>query len=191
MGVDRERMNVQDERRVARTAERTTVVEALHGRTGATVALDTFKGFAKRVMKEAAPAQVMPGESGERLYLAEFVGRGGGQFVKVGLSGMYWQPGRLTKPLRWHERIQEHRTAGKAHGFTLVDLWVSPPLWNQEEAEDAAKEALVATGAQVENKEYFHQLPFDQALDVVLSLPLWPLYLDMDWEPGPGQGATD
>ncbi|MHC3463727.1 hypothetical protein [Streptomyces flavovirens] len=191
MGIDRERMNVQDARRVARVAGRTTVVEALHGPTGATVSLDTFKGFAKRVLKDAAPAQVTPGESGERLYLAEFVGRGGGQFVKVGLSGRYWQPGRLTKRLRWYERIQEHRTSGKAHGFTLVDLWVSPPLWNQEEAEDAAKEALVATGAQVENEEYFHQLSFDRALDVVLSLPLWPLYLDMDWEAGPSRGATN
>lgn len=187
MAFDRERMNVQDERRAARAAERTTVIETLHSAEGASVSLDTFKSFARRVMKEAAPTQVTPGESGERLYLADFAGRGGGQFVKVGLSGIYWQPGRLTKPLRWHGRIQEHRTAGKAHGFTLVDLWVSPPLWSQGEAEDAAKEALTATGAQPENEEYFHQLPFEQALDVVLSLPLWLLYLDMDWEArGPG-----
>jgi hypothetical protein len=149
MGIDRERMNVQDERRVARAAERTRVVEAVHGATGAAVPLADFAAFARKVVKEAASAQVTPGESGERLYLAEFVGRGGGQFVKVGLSGTYWQPGRLTKPLRWYERIQEHRTAGKPHGFTLVDLRVSPPLWDKVEAEKAAITALKATGAPV------------------------------------------
>ncbi|MFJ7088635.1 hypothetical protein ACIQU8_36050 [Streptomyces griseus] len=87
MGIDRERMNAQAERRVARAAERTRVVEALHEATGSAVPLDDFAAFARRVVNEAAPAQVTPGESGERLYLAEFDGRGGGQFVKVGLSG--------------------------------------------------------------------------------------------------------
>jgi len=186
MNLDRVLLNARDDLRAGRSAARTALVEALQG-PAAPPPLSRRNAFARQVILDAAPRYAETGVSGERIYLAEFAAQTD-QFVKIGLSGKYGQARRTNRPLRWPRRIAEHRRDWRKKGFTLVDLWVSPPLWNERAAEAGAIDALAKTGARRTRREYFHGLDYDTALDIVLTMEQWPAYLDMDWSKQPEPG---
>ncbi|MFK0153965.1 hypothetical protein ACIQVK_18065 [Streptomyces sp. NPDC090493] len=62
------------------------------------------------------------------------------------------------------------------HGFTLVDLWLSPRFGAPRKTEASLLcDLRLLPNARQRRREYFYNLPFEQAVEVAQSLSHWKM----------------
>jgi hypothetical protein len=64
------------------------------------------------------------------------------------------------------QRIHTHRRDAGRHGFGLLNLWVSPVLFNAREAESAALRLGHTLHGHQHDGERFYELPYSKALTI-------------------------
>lgn len=90
-----------------------------------------------------------------RVYIGDFLGPGGLQYVKAGTSG------------RVRARLVDLIREANRYGFVLMDVWVSLPLRDGVETERRILRACEGTHGVRHYAERFWGLPFEKAVAAV------------------------
>ncbi|NBE51361.1 hypothetical protein [Streptomyces boluensis] len=83
--------------------------------------------------------------------------------------GKVGRAGSPAKPGRWRDRVREHQRIARAHGYGLVDVWLSPPLDDPDDAETLLKDELQRVHHAFDG-EYFHDFDFELAVKIAGEL---------------------